>query len=110
MRVLSDRRQHPRDEVVGALWAQLELSEPVQVRNVSVNGVLVESPVNCAVDSEQVVQVEVDGEPVLVDARVRSVQPTGSPLGGPRYAIGLEFVAPPLSVLQQIEQLETEPS
>ncbi len=101
-----DRRSHPRDEVVGALWGQIELHEPVQVRNVSTDGALIESPVPCAVDSEQVVRVMVEGEAVHVDARVRSVQPLDG--ARRRYAIGLEFVAPPLSVLQHIEQLERE--
>ena len=103
----SDRRVQPRIDIVGALWGQLALSEPAAIRNVSVGGALVDSPVVCALNAAQTVCVMVDGQPVIVEARVCHVEPIHN---GPatRYAVGLEFVSPPLSVLNSIEQLSTD--
>jgi hypothetical protein len=47
----------------------------------------------------------VDGQSVTVDARVRHVRQQSYDSAGPRYAIGLELIEPPMSVLQSIEQL-----
>ena len=42
---LGDRRSRVRLEVVGALWATLELTEPARVVNISREGALITSPV-----------------------------------------------------------------
>ena len=108
---LGDRRSHPRYDVVGALWGLLELSETARICNVSRTGALIDAPFPAALASTHTMKLIVDGEPVDVDARVRHVHRVEADAGnqaagsGPRYLIGLEFVAPPESVLQSIEQL-----
>lgn len=102
---MSNRRSEVRYDVVGALWAQLELHEEARLRNVSISGALLESPVPAALDSTQTVQVSVDGEPVAVEARVRHVTPISRDLAQ-LYLIGVEFVSLPTSVLQSIEQFD----
>jgi hypothetical protein len=106
-----DRRSHVRFDVVGALWGLLELTESARIRNVSSTGALIDSPLPAALESTQTVRVLVDGEPVSLDARVRHVRRIevdsreSGDGGGPRYLIGMEFLSPPESVLQSIEQL-----
>ena len=102
---MSDRRAEPRYDVIGALWGVLELHEEARLRNVSATGVLLDSPVPMALDSEQTIRLEVDGQGVTVDARVRHVRQQNNDSREPRYVIGLEFIEPPSSVLQSIEQL-----
>ena len=72
---MTDRRSQPRYDVVGTLWGVLELSEEARILNISATGALVDSPLPCAVDSTQEVQLGVDGHDVTVDARVRHVHP-----------------------------------
>jgi hypothetical protein len=107
---VSDRRAQPRYDVIGTLWGVLELREAARLRNVSATGVLLDSPVPMALDSEQTIRLAVDGQAVAVDARVRHVHPQTDDSLERRYVIGLEFIDPPLSVLQSIEQLNASVS
>jgi hypothetical protein len=102
---MTDRRSQPRYDVVGSLWGVLELREEARVLNISTTGALVDSQFPCAVDSTQSVRLDIEGHEVTVDTRVRHVRP--DPVSGtePRYFLGLEFISPPLSVLQSIEQM-----
>jgi PilZ domain len=100
-----DRRAQVRFDVVGAFWGQLELDEQTRICNVNTTGVLIDSSVPAALDSEQTIRVIVEGQRVSVDARVRHVRPIADSFGIMRYFIGLEFVSPPEPVLQSIEQL-----
>ena len=105
-----DRRSHERFDVVGSLWGLLEVSESARICNVSSTGALIDSPLPVALESTQTVRLIVDGEPVTVGGRVRHVRRLESALGitdidGPRYLIGLEFLSPPGSVVQAIEQM-----
>ena len=102
---MSDRRAQPRFDVIGSLWGVLELDEEARLRNVSTNGVLLDSPVAMALDSVQTIRLAVDGHDVAVEARVRHVHQKTNGSIESRYVIGLEFIEPPLSVLQTIEQL-----
>jgi PilZ domain-containing protein len=104
---VSDRRADPRYDVIGALWGVLELHEEARLRNVSATGVLLDSPVPMALDAAQTIRLEVDGQSVTVDARVRHVRQQDYDSRGPRYAIGLELIEPPTPVLQSIEQLSS---
>ena len=107
---MSDRRAQPRYDVIGALWGVLELNEEARLRNVSATGVLLDSPVAMALDSAQTIQLAVDGQGVAVEARVRHVRQQTDDATEPRYVIGLEFIEPPTSVLQSIEQLSSSVS
>lgn len=102
---MTDRRSQPRYDVVGSLWGVLELSEEARVLNISATGALVDSPFPCAVNSAQAIRLGVDGHDVTVDTRVRHVHSEPGSGSEPRYFIGVEFVSPPLSVLQSIEQM-----
>jgi hypothetical protein len=102
---VSDRRAEPRYDVIGALWGVLELHEEARLRNVSATGVLLDSPVPMALDSAQTIRLVVDGQDVIVEARVRHVRQQTEDLRESRYVIGLEFIEPPSPVLQSIEQL-----
>ena len=107
---MSDRRAQPRYDVIGALWGVLELNEEARLRNVSATGVLLDSPVPMALDSAQTIQLAVDGQGVAVEARVRHARQQADDSREPRYVIGLEFIEPPTSVLQSIEQLSSSVS
>ena len=102
---MSDRRSQPRFDVIGTLWGVLELREEARLRNVSSTGILLDSPFPMALDSAQTIRLAVDGQGVSVEARVRHVHPQSDERREPRYVIGLEFIDPPLSVLQSIELL-----
>lgn len=97
----SGRRAHERFDVVGALWGVLELPQPARIINVSSSGALIDAPVNPVMNSVQTLRLLVMGEYVTVDAEVRHARPWGAG----RFLIGLEFVAPPVTVLSTIEQL-----
>ena len=100
---LGDRRSTVRFDVVGSLWAQLEFTEQAPIANISATGALVTSPLPAAVDSTQPVILWVDGEQVLVDARVRRVRVVGDN-GTQRFELGVEFVAAPLPLVSSIER------
>lgn len=105
-----DRRSHERFDVVGSLWGLLEVSQSARIRNVSSTGALIDSPIPVALESTQTMKVIVDGEPVTVGGRVRHVRRVEVDAAdfsndGGRYLIGLEFLSPPESVVQAIEQL-----
>jgi len=103
---MTDRRSQPRYDVVGSLWGVLELNEEARVLNISATGTLVDSAFPCAVDSTQPVRLGIEGHDVTVDTRVRHVRPEPASTGSePRFFLGLEFISPPLSVLQSIEQM-----
>ena len=101
---LGDRRANVRFDVVGSLWGQLEFTERAPIANISAAGVLVTSPLPAAVDSTQPVILLVDGEQVLVDARVRRVRVVGDN-GAQRFELGVEFVDAPLPLVNSIERL-----
>ncbi len=98
-----DRRSHERFDVVGTLWGVLELPEPARLMNISIAGALIDAPVGPVTDSLQSLRITIDGECVCVDARVRHVRPAAPG----RFFVGLEFVAPPTSVVASIEALES---
>jgi hypothetical protein len=105
LKAFGDRRSHVRFDVVGALWGLLELTESARICNVSNTGALIDSPLPAALDSTQTVRVMVEGQTVALDARVRHIRRINSEAASPRYLIGLEFMSPPESVIQSIEQL-----
>ena len=109
MSPVGDRRSHVRFDVVGALWGLLEMNEAARIRNVSTTGALIESPVPVALGSTQTIRVTVDGEPVTVDTRVRHVRRADgrnvTDISAAPFLIGVEFISPPWSVVQSIEEL-----
>ena len=97
---LGDRRSGVRLEVVGALWATLELAEPTRLVNISRDGALITSSVPMAPDSVQPLQLRVSGRDVTVDARVRHSRRVSGPDQPPRYLVGVEFLSIPPGLAQ----------
>lgn len=99
-----DRRSQRRLEVVGHLWGALDVIEPARVIDVSLGGVLIESPVAVPPGSEQPIQLVIDGQPILVDARVCHVR--RAPVvnaGRASYLIGYEFISMPAALAEALE-------
>jgi hypothetical protein len=86
----SDRRGRPRFEIVGELWGTIETRATLTVCNLGPGGALVESPVALEPGSMHWLTAEVDGEPQLVQVRVRHVA-RGE--GMAPHMAGVEFVA-----------------
>jgi hypothetical protein len=92
-RTLGDRRASARVEIVGNLWGTLDLIEPARVIDISPGGALLASSVALPQDSVLPVQVTIEGNNVVVDARVRHVRRSSAPDASPEYWIGVEFLA-----------------
>ena len=97
---LGDRRSHLRLEVVGALWATLELTEPTRLVNISRDGALIASSVPLLPESVQPLQLRLEGRDFTVDARVRHVRRVSGPDQPARYLVGVEFVSIPPALAQ----------
>jgi hypothetical protein len=94
MSQLGDRRAGVRLEVVGSLWATLELNEVARVVNTSATGALIVSRTALPLDSIQVIQLRVQNREMQVSGRVRHLQrAANAPDEAPEYLVGLEFVA-----------------
>ena len=102
---LGDRRSDLRFEIIGQLWGSLEAVEPLPLRNVGRGGALVESRLPLAADTVHGVRLAYNARTSTLQARVRHVTPIISPLGAERYLIGLEFLHPEESALEQIDTL-----
>ena len=102
MATFGDRRSVPRFDIIGTLWGQLELAEPVRLLNVNLLGALLESPVPAALDSLRPVHLMIDSRRFVVDTRVRHLRQVPSEGPKPRYLVGIEFVAPPEPLLESI--------
>jgi hypothetical protein len=93
---IGDRRTKLRLEVVGELWGTFETEEDAPVLDISPGGALIASPVAVALDSLTPLAIRVEGESVSVQARVRHIRMLpGTDQAPLRYAVGVEFVAPP---------------
>ena len=97
---LGDRRSRVRLEVVGALWATLELAEPARLVDLSQNGALITSTVPMPPESVQPLQLKVEGREVTVDARVRHIRLMSGPDQPARYLVGVEFLSIPATLAQ----------
>ena len=92
---LGDRRAHVRLEVVGSLWATLELAQPARVLNISHDGALISSPVAMVPESVQPLHLSVGGRDVAVKARVRHVRQVPGNADRHHYLVGVEFLSHP---------------
>jgi hypothetical protein len=86
---LGDRRSRVRLEVVGALWATLELTEPARVVNISREGVLISSPISILPNQCSHCTRNSKGE--RDRRRLRPARPSGIRDEPIRYLIGVEF-------------------
>jgi len=104
---LGDRRSRVRLEVVGALWATLELTEPARVVNISRDGALLTSPVAMPPESVQPLHLKLEGQEVIVDARVRHVRRVSGPEEPIRYLVGVEFLSVPPALARAADLSQT---
>jgi PilZ domain-containing protein len=104
---LGDRRAHVRLEVVGALWATLELTEPARVVNISKDGALLTSPVAMPPESVQPLHLKLEGHEIVVDARVRHVRRVSGPDEPIRYLVGVEFLSIPPALARAADWSQT---
>jgi len=91
-RRIGDRRSKPRFEIVGDLWGSIDTTTSMLVQNLARGGALVESPLPLAADSVHWVTAMAEGQPHLVQIRVRHSTPAPTGDGRPRHLIGVEFL------------------
>ena len=100
-----DRRVKMRLEVVGELWGTLDAEEPAHILDISAGGALISSPVALAPESVQPLLLRVGRESVMVEVRVRHLRQLAETEDEPRrYALGVEFISAPASLLQFVGQ------
>jgi len=104
---LGDRRARVRLEVVGALWATLELTEPARVVNISKDGALLTSPVAMPPESIQPLHLKLEGQEIIVEARVRHVRRVSGPEEPIRYLVGVEFLSVPPALARAADLSQT---
>lgn len=93
-----DRRGTTRFEVLGTLHGTVATSQPVQARNLSDGGVLVESPCTIPLDSALTLKVTAPDLETDVEACVRHV--ISDPVAG--AFIGFEFLTVSPVLLQYV--------
>jgi len=103
-RRLGDRRSRPRFEIVGQLWGALETVEPLELRDISRGGALLESRLPLSPDSVHRLRVAFNDFVTDLQARVRHVRNV-TQAAGDRYLIGLEFLHVQQAALDRIDVL-----
>jgi hypothetical protein len=101
---LGDRRSELRFEIIGQLWGSLEVTEQLPLRNVGRGGALVEASQPLSADTLHGVRLMIGSQPSDVEVRVCHVTPVKE-AAGDRYLIGLEFLNPGASTLEQIDRI-----
>jgi hypothetical protein len=89
---LGDRREHLRFDISGQLWGSVGFGECVIVRNLTTEGMLIETSLSPALRPIRAAQVAFDRRGPQITAIVRHVSPASPALQADRYLIGLEFV------------------
>lgn len=100
----SDRRTAVRYEAADQMWGTVARTRELALRDIGRGGVQIESPVALPLNSAHVVTLPLP-RGTSVTARVRHATPVATPGGAPAFRVGLEFVAPSLEVVEQIEAL-----
>jgi len=102
-RKMGDRRNRPRYDIVGDLWGTLETVLHLPLRNLSRGGALIHSHVPLPSQSVHRLAFHANGQELSVPARVSHVDTQISADGERTYLIGVEFLAPPVALLQLID-------
>ena len=90
-RRIGDRRAKPRFEIVGDLWGTADIAASLTVQNLGRGGALLDSPLPLATDSVHWVTAIADGQPHMLQIRVRHSTSVRT-RNGHRYLIGVEFL------------------
>jgi hypothetical protein len=88
---LADRRLASRFEIVGKQWGILDALEPLHVRNLSPQGMLLESPNPLDVGSIHEFQLIDGSTSIRVRAAVRHVSPLRQASAERYFLVGVEF-------------------
>jgi hypothetical protein len=89
---MGDRRGYLRYQVVGDLWASIEIHDDVVVRNVAKGGALLETTLSPTVPAIRAAYLTLPNDGPELMVAVRHVSPLNLPLGGQRWLLGVEFV------------------
>jgi hypothetical protein len=100
----SDRRTAVRYEAAEQMWGTVARTRELALRDIGRGGVQLESPVAFPLNSAHVVTLPLQRS-MSVTARVRHATPGTTSGGAPAFRVGLEFVAPSVEVLEQIDAL-----
>ena len=107
---MADRREQLRFELTGQLWASLDLTAPIVIRDLGIGGALVETTLPGNWSALRLAEVCLWQEGPTVSAVVRHITPvTGAPDEG-RHLIGLEFMNVSPSVQADIVRFVTSTS
>jgi hypothetical protein len=90
-RRIGDRRAKPRFEIVGELWGSADIVTSLPVQNLGRGGALLDSPLPLAPDSVHWVTAIADGQPHMLQIRVRHSTSVWN-REEHRYLIGVELV------------------
>lgn len=101
---LGDRRGDLRFEIIGQLWGSLETVESHSLLNLARGGALVETRTRPNPEAVRAVRFAFNGTSHDIQVKVRHVTSETVP-DGKRYLVGLEFVEPGASALEQIDRL-----
>lgn len=101
---LGDRRTDLRFEIIGQLWGSLETVEHLPLRNLARGGALVESRLPLNPEMVRAVRIASNGKSHDIQVKVRHVT-SEKAADGERYLVGLEFVEPSASALEQIDRI-----
>lgn len=105
---LGDRRGHVRFDVKGQLWAALDLSARVVVRNIGVGGALVEAKLTPGLRTIRAAQMSIREQGPTLSVVVRRLSPLSSAADEDRYLVGLEFIHISEAAKAEVERLVHE--
>lgn len=100
-----DRRSRPRFEIVGDLWGTIDTTASILVRNIGRGGALLDSPLPLIEGSVHWATAIADGQPHLVQIRVRHSSRASGAGAESRFSIGVEFLKLSPAVEEAIAQL-----
>lgn len=103
-----DRRVRPRFEVVGDLWGTVETVLRLPLKNVGLNGALIESPVPLAEGSIHRIGWDVDGSDMSAEVLVRHVSRIKGADGEHTYMVGVEFVSSGPALAEYLQRWLTD--
>jgi hypothetical protein len=100
---LGDRRTGPRFQVNGQLWGSVDMREDVVVRNIAVNGALIEASLGPGMRSIRAAHITLpEGGPQLM-VLVRHISALTDSHADDRHLLGVEFIKPTSADHQAIE-------
>jgi hypothetical protein len=89
---LGDRRGFLRYQVVGDLWASIEVHDEVVVRNIAAGGALLETSLSPTVPEIRAAYLTLPDQGPELMVAVRHVSPLKLPLTDNRWLLGVEFI------------------